>query len=140
VRTYLGSRNLVRLLRRYANRKDQLRFARACVRELPLELMALVLGRAGWLRLGRFGWADVARSYVVERRPLPGSSMGRAAVMAVRAPLAVVWTVPRDVVAAHRAGLLDELVEYCRGLVDGVRDRPLPLVRLGLAPGRGRAE
>jgi GT2 family glycosyltransferase len=136
VRTYLGSRNLVRLLRRHANRKDQLRFARACMRELPLELMALVLGRAGWLRLGRFGWRDVARWYVVERRPLPRTPLLRAMVMAGRVPLALV-VVPRDVVHARREGLLDELHEYCRGLVDGVWDRPLPLVRLGLAPARG---
>jgi hypothetical protein len=137
VRTYLGSRNLVRLLRRHANHKDRLRFARACVRELPLELMALVLGRAGWLRLGRFGWADVARWYLIERRPTPRAAAARALVVAVRAPLALVWTVPRDVVRAHRQGLLDELHEYCRGLLDGVRDRPLPLERLGLAPSPG---
>lgn len=138
VRTYLGSRNLVRLLKRYANRKDRLRFASACVRELPLELMALVLGKAGWLRLGRFGWGDVARWYLVERwGTTPARGLGRTLVVAARAPVALLWVVPRDVVRAGRQGLLDELREYCRGLADGVLDRPLPLVRLGLAPAGG---
>jgi len=138
VRTYLGSRNLVRLLRRYANRKDRLRFAAACARELPLELMALVLGRAGWLRLGRFDWSDVRRWYLVDRhgRPLPSGGVGRGLAVAARAPAAFLWALPRDVVRAYQSGLLDELREYCRGLADGVRDRPLPLVRLGLAPPR----
>lgn len=134
VRTYLGARNLVRLLGRYANKKDRLRFTRACVTELPLELAAVVMGRAGWLRLGRFSYRDMLRLYFVERRPRVRATQGagRALALAVTVPIDVCWSMPRDVWRAYRAGRLDELVEYGRGLRDGLLGRPLPLARLGL--------
>lgn len=108
VRTYLGARNLVRLLRTYASPRERFAFARATLRHLPLAYLAVVYDREGWLRLGRWGWRDALRAGV-GRDPL-----WRAA--------------PR----AHRAGYLAQYVAHVRGLWDGLLDRPLPLARLGL--------
>jgi GT2 family glycosyltransferase len=128
VRTYLGTRNTVRLLRTHADVHERRLFARALARELPLEAMALVLGAEGWLRLGRFDWSDVARAYLGEADDGALSTLRRAAAL----PLAAAWRVPRDVVRAVRSGRMGELAQTLRALRDGILDRPLPLERLGL--------
>jgi GT2 family glycosyltransferase len=139
VRTYLGIRNTFRLLRTYANRKQRSRFALAIIREVPLEFTALVMDKAGWMRLGRWGYAQFAREYFVDRhrvlRETPRGPLGRvrrAGAFAVLPVVDVLWCLPRDVVRAWRTGRLDEFFEYLRGLRDGVLDRRLPLERLGL--------
>jgi GT2 family glycosyltransferase len=109
VRAYLGARNLIRLLRAHATPAERRAFARAWARELPLEYLAIVLGREGWLRLGRFSYGDAAR-------------------LIARAPAAFLT----DLRAAHRSGRVAQLAAALRGLRDGVLDRPLPLAALGL--------
>ena len=111
VRAYLGARNLVRLMRAHATPVERRAFALACLREIPLEYLAMVNEREGWLRLGRFGYRDAVRLALRER---PG--------LIARA---------RD---AHRSGRAAQLTAYLRGLWDGWRNRPLPLRQLGLVP------
>jgi GT2 family glycosyltransferase len=138
VRTYLGARNLIRLLRTYASRDEKRAFARACVDEIPLEFFAILLHREGWLRLGRWHYADVfytlfiAPHPMVQARPGGPGLLPRLLLFAVLFPFDLVWTVPRRIWRAQREGRLKQFTHYIRGLWDGVRDRPLPLVRLGL--------
>lgn len=137
VRTYLGARNLVRLVREYANRRQRIDFVVACVREIPLELLALVMGREGWLRLGRFGWKDAWRFYLIDRRR-PLALRGRPlpplhrVLLVVTVPFDLLVALPLAVVSAARKGRLAELCQYVRGLIDGALNRRLPLERLGL--------
>jgi GT2 family glycosyltransferase len=134
VRTYLGARNIVRLLRRHATAPEKRQFLRACARELPREFLAVVWGREGWMTLGRWEWRDVARFCFVERHGwlarLPAALRGLAIAAVV--PADVLVGVPRDVWRAARAGRLAQFAAYVRGLRDGVLRRPIPLARLGL--------
>jgi GT2 family glycosyltransferase len=139
VRAYLGARNVVRLLRTYATPAERRHFVRMSSRDLPLEFFAIVLGRLGWMRLGLWTWRRMGRFYFVERHALlrePRPGLGAAVVRALARVVLVPWdlfvALPRDVVRAIRSGRLVEFAEYLRGLWDGVRDRPLPLARLGL--------
>src|SRR5438093_7466795 len=52
VRTYLGARNLVRLMKTHATQVEQRAFVVNLARTMPLEFAATVVGREGWLRLG----------------------------------------------------------------------------------------
>src|SRR5262249_43024679 len=52
VRSYLGARNTVRLLRAYATPQERKAFTKHVIRSLPLEFTAVVLGREGRMRLG----------------------------------------------------------------------------------------
>ncbi|MCW5892331.1 MAG: glycosyltransferase family 2 protein [bacterium] len=143
VRAYLGGRNVVRLLRAYATPEERRSFVKQLARRVPLELAALALDRQGWLRLGRFDWAEAARVFFLDRHglprgPLAGAARRRRALrLAVLAPVDVVWGAPHAVWSAWRAGRLSEATAELRGLLDGWRDRPLPLVRLGLRPAAG---
>ena len=139
IRTYLGIRNTVRLLARYANKKQRIAFARACLRELPLEFTALLMDEAGRMKLGHWSYARFRQAYFVERhpwlaRPARGraGACARAAAFAVTVPVDVCWCLPRDVWRAWRRGRFGEFVEYLRGLRDGVLGRRLPLRRLRL--------
>ena len=127
VRTYLGMRNTVRLLRRYAKPTHRLAFGLDLARLLPLETTAVVLGAESEFRLGRWSWGEVADAYLGSPRAGRGA-LARAAAL----PLAVAWRFPRDVVRAARSGRLAEVAETLRGLRDGILDRRLPLERLGL--------
>jgi GT2 family glycosyltransferase len=139
IRTYLGARNLIRLLGTYATTGEKLAFLRSCAYEIPLELLAIVFQREGWLRLGRWGYRDAARQHFVERHPMvrrdAADVRGRvlnALALAALIPIDLVWTLPRDVWRAHRQGRTAQFAQYLRGLRDGVLDRPLPLEQLGL--------
>lgn len=125
VRTYLGMRNTVRLLRSHAKRNHRIAFGLDLARLLPLETTAVVLGAESLYRLGRWSWRDVADAY------LGGAQAGPLRRIATL-PVALVWRFPRDVVRAARVGRLGEIAETLRALRDGVLDRPLPLQRLGL--------
>jgi GT2 family glycosyltransferase len=150
VRTYLGARNVVRLLRSHATRAQAIRFAIACCRELPLEFMAAVLNREGWLRLGRWSYGDTVRYYFRDRHPmLRRRSRGavdrvrRFLVYCVTFPVDLLWSLPRDVVRASREGRIASVMADVRGLRDGVLDRPVPFAALGLRWGvrsRGHAQ
>jgi GT2 family glycosyltransferase len=122
VRTYLGMRNTVRLLRQYAKPTHRLAFAMALARLLPLEATAVVLGAESQFRLGLWSWRDVADAY------LGDGKLARLAAL----PVVLGWRFPRDVVRAARSGRLAEIAETLRGLRDGILDRRLPLERLGL--------
>jgi hypothetical protein len=139
VRAYLGARNVVRLLRAHANRRERRAFARAFLRALPLQFTATVLGREGWMRLGRWTWGELAGVYLMDRRGIPrvagsgrGARLGRTLRLAAAVPVDLLFSFPRDVWRAHRSGRLAELTETLRGLRDGLLDRPLPHARLGL--------
>ncbi len=139
VRAYLGARNTIRLLRAYATPEERKAFAKHVIREMPLEFTAIVLGREGWMKLGRWSWAELARFYFLDRHGIlrdppagRGARIGRALRVALHAPLDIVWAAPRDVWRAVRVGRTAELFATVRGFRDGVLDRPLPLERLGL--------
>ena len=140
VRVYLGSRNVLRLLRTYATHEQRRAFYRMCVRELPLEFFAVVMGREGWMTLGRWSWRSLVRFWCLERhRRLaawdrrPSTRPLAIAGAVLLAPVDLLWGLPRAIWRAWRRGRLRQFVEECRGLWDGFRDRPLPLARLGLA-------
>jgi GT2 family glycosyltransferase len=134
-RTYLGARNLIRLLNAYATPAERHSFVISCAYEIPLEVLAIVMRREGWLRLGRFGYRDAARRHFVERHAarLEGRpAIARLVLLALLVPIDLLWTLPRDVWRAARAGRLAQMRSYLRGLWDGWRNRPLPLRELGL--------
>ena len=139
IRTYLGARNLIRLLRTYASPPEKRAFLHSCAYEIPLELLAILLQREGWMRLGRWNYRDAARLYFVERHAVLARDGGsrrdrlrKGLAFAVLVPIDLVWTLPRDIWRAHRQGRTAQFAQYLRGLRDGVLDRPIPLERLGL--------
>lgn len=98
-----------------------------------------MLGREGWMKLGRWGWGELARFYFLDRHGIPRAPPPRrwqrtlrALRLAVLVPVDVLWSGPRDVWQAVRLGPTTELLETVGGLRDGVLDRPLPLERLRL--------
>lgn len=134
-RTYLGARNLVRLLRTYATGAEKRSFLVSLAYEAPLEVLAIVMQREGWMRLGRWGYRDAARLYFVERhraRLTGRGPLGRLTLLALFVPVDLLWTLPRELRSAARRGRLAQFRSYLRGLSDGWRDRPLPLRQLGL--------
>jgi GT2 family glycosyltransferase len=134
VSTYLGARNLVRLLRTHATGAERRSFLLSCVYEIPLELGAILVGRVGWMRLGRFGYGDFVRLFFIERhdsvRRLP--AIVRAPCLAILFPVDLLWALPRAIVRARRDGRIRQWTEQLRGFRDGVWHAPLPLDRLGL--------
>jgi GT2 family glycosyltransferase len=135
VRAYLGARNIVRLLRAHATPDEKREFLRACRRELPREFLAVVWGREGWMTLGRWEWADIARYCFVERHPSVPHARGRlsrALALAAVVPFEVVFGIPRDIWRAYRQGRLAQFAAYLGGLRDGYLRRPIPFARLGL--------
>jgi GT2 family glycosyltransferase len=139
VRTYLGARNTCRLLRTYASPRERRAFARAVLREVPLEWTAVLMDEAPRMRMGDWSWRTFAREYFVFRhdvlREPPRGTTARVRRALARVVLPVVdalVSLPRDVLRAWRHGQFAECAEYLRGLRDGALDRPLPLERLGL--------
>jgi len=135
VRTYLGMRNTVRLLRRYAKPGHRVAFGLDLARQLPLETAAVVLGAESLFRLGRWSWRDVADAYLGVGVAADAAGRQRAVGQLRRlaaVPLAVGVRFPRDLISAARSGRLGEIAETLRGLRDGILNRPLPLTRLGL--------
>jgi GT2 family glycosyltransferase len=134
-RTYLGARNLWRLLRVYATPAERRSFLVSCAYEIPLEVLAILMQREGWLRLGRFGYRDAAQAHFVDRHAaqLNGRGwLGKIALLALLVPVDLLWTLPRELRRAGRQGRLAQMQSYLRGLWDGWNNRPLPLRELGL--------
>ena len=129
IRTYLGMRNTLRLLRRHAKPSHRLAFGLDLARQLPLETTAVVLGAESSYVLGTWSWRHVADAYLGR-----DAAEGRRGWLrrALALPLAIAWRFPRDLVAAARGGCLNQVTETLRALRDGLLDRPLPLKRLGL--------
>jgi hypothetical protein len=139
VRTYLGARTLVRLLRSYATRWEKRQFLKSCGYEIPLEFLAIVLGREGWMTLGRWTYPEFVRAFFIDRHaslraPAEGAAarVRWAATLLVLAPIDLLYVLPRAVLHARRRGRLDQFGAYLRGLRDGLLNRPVPLERLGL--------
>ncbi|HJQ85831.1 MAG TPA: glycosyltransferase family 2 protein [Candidatus Binatia bacterium] len=135
VRTYLGARNAVRFVRTHGGVVRKLYFVLSSLYAVPLELLAVVMAREEELMLGLWTYRRALALYCLERElPAPGAAAtaGTRFRAVVRAPMHLLVTLPADVRAAHREGATAQLVEHLRGLWDGVRDRPLPLERLGL--------
>lgn len=134
VRAYLGARNLIRLLRTHASRDEKRSFLRSCIRELPLEFLAVIKEKEGWLRLGRWGYKSFLREHCVERHGfLSEAGTGpKLAGALLLLPVDLFWALPREICTVYRQGRLRQFLYYLRGLLDGVLDRPLPLEWLGL--------
>jgi hypothetical protein len=79
------------------------------------------------------GYWTYRRALVVACNGRRGGSRARRLVRTlVRAPVVLLWTLPRDLRRAWREGRMVQVMEHVRGLADGFRDRPVPLERLGL--------
>jgi GT2 family glycosyltransferase len=139
VRSYLGARNSVRFIRQHANLRQKLFFAYSTLRAVPLEFLAAAMGREEEYDIGAWNYRRVFTFYCLERRgirldEIPGLLGKVRAVLGVlpRLPGDLLWSLPRHLRAAHREGHLAHPIEQARGLLDGLRNRPLPLRRLGL--------
>jgi hypothetical protein len=138
VRAYLGARNTIRLLKAHATREEKRDFVRSCLWELPIEFLALVKRRDGWLRLGRWGYKAFLREHFIDRHPAvrarldAGSRASAALLILAYAPIDLFVSLPYEIWQAAHAGRLGEFASYIRGLWDGIRSRPLPLHQLGL--------
>jgi len=130
VRTYLGARNAVRFIRRHARWWQTVYFVAATLYHVPLELLAVVMNHEEELLLGLWNYR-IALGWILfgppETRTAATYIIGLAA-----APWRLLVGLPRDLLAAHRAGSTAQIVEHCRGLWDGLRGYPPHLQRLGL--------
>ena len=106
--------------RRAAERRS---FVVSCAYEIPLELLAIVMQREGWMRLGRWSYRDAARAAL--RRPArargsrDAARLARLALLALLVPVDLLWTLPREIWRAARQGRLAQFRSYLRGLWDG---------------------
>jgi GT2 family glycosyltransferase len=130
VRAYLGARNAVRFVRSRGTLGQKLYWACSTVYALPLAYLAAALDGEEELMLGFWTYRRALVVACVGRAG--GSPIGRFFRTLLGAPVALLWTMPRAVVRAHREGRTLEVREHVRGLVDGLRNRPVPLDRLGL--------
>ena len=128
IRTYLGARNRVRLLRSYASRREQLAFIASSLYDVPLEFFAWAMRREGWYQLGRWSYPSMLRYYCLERH---GAARWSLTALA-RAAGDLLWSLPRDVWQAHRARRTAQVEAHVRGLWHGLLDRPVDFVALGL--------
>jgi GT2 family glycosyltransferase len=135
VRTYLGARNAVRFVRAHGSPIRKLYFVLSSLYAVPLELLAVVMAREEELMLGLWTYRRALALYCLERElPAPNATpSARQRLRAlVRAPRHLLISLPAEVRRAHAEGATAQLVEHLHGLWDGVRNRPLPLERLGL--------
>ncbi|MEO8601000.1 MAG: glycosyltransferase [bacterium] len=126
IRTYLGARNAVRFVRKHGGLRQRLYFVCSSLYAVPLELLAVVMRREEDLMLGLWTYRRALSLFAF------GPSGRVSAATLLRTPWRLAVDLPRQIRAAHRAGQTAQLVEHCRGLWDGLRDRPLPLERLRL--------
>jgi hypothetical protein len=135
VRTYLGARNSVRFVRRHGSWWRKLYFVASSLYAVPLDLLAVTMGREEEVKLGLWTYRRALTRYCLECE-----TAGATARPTLRTYLRALWHAPRhlfvslpaDVRRAHAEGSTAEVVECVRGLQDGWYDRPLPLERLGL--------
>ena len=132
VRSYLGARNSVRFIRARAHWRQQLYFVASTLYAMPLELLAVLLRREEELSLGLWTYRRAVALYCGAGAESGGGRLVRALRVARGLPAMLLWRVPRDLARARAEGRLAQFAEYCRGLWDGARGRPLPLERLGL--------
>jgi len=139
VRSYLGARNSIRFIRQHANLRQKLFFAYSTLRAVPLEFLAAALGREEEYEIGAWNYRRVFVFYCLERRgirldKLPTGLGKLRAILGVlpKLPGDLLRSLPAHLRAAHRDGHLAHPIEQAKGLLDGLRNRPLPLERLGL--------
>ena len=135
VRTYLGARNAVRFVRTHGTLTKKVYYLLSSLYAVPLELLAVVMGREEELMLGLWTYRRALGLYCLEEEGTAGESRGsirRWARAVARAPGRLLRALPRDVRLAHQDGETAQLVEHVHGLWDGLRGRPLPLERLKL--------
>jgi GT2 family glycosyltransferase len=135
VRTYLGARNAVRFVRRHGSWLRQAYFVLSSLYAVPLELLAVVLGREEELKLGVLTYRRALSLYCLEAETGAAdasATLGTRLRALLHAPRHLLVSLPADVRRAHADGATAELVEHLRGLADGYHERPLPLERLGL--------
>jgi len=135
VRTYLGARNSVRFVRRHGSWWRKLYFVGSSLYAIPLDLLAVTMGREEEVKLGLWTYRRALALYCLECETdgASGPPTWRTRLRALwHAPRHLLVSLPDDVRRAHAEGVTAEVVECVRGLRDGYHDRPLPLERLGL--------
>jgi GT2 family glycosyltransferase len=135
VRTYLGARNSVRFVRRHGSWWHKLYFVASSLYAIPLDLLAVTMGREEEAKLGLWTYHRALALYCLENELGEGAARPswRTYLRALlHAPRHLFVSLPAEVRRAHAAGMTVEVVECVRGLEDGYYERPLPLERLGL--------
>lgn len=130
VRTYLGARNAARFVRMRGTLRQKLYWACSTLYAVPLAYLAAVLDGEEELMLGFWTYRRALVVAAVGR--YGGTPRGRILRALVRLPAVLLWSLPRAIVRARREGHTAQIREHVRGLVDGLRNRPIPLERLGL--------
>jgi GT2 family glycosyltransferase len=130
VRAYLGSRNAARFVRARGTWRQRLYWWRSTLYAVPLAHLAAVLDGEEELMLGF--WTYRRALMVAGAGRYGGTPRGRLLRTLVRLPYVLLWSLPRAIAQAEREGRTAQVHEHLRGLVDGLRGRPVPLERLGL--------
>ncbi len=130
VRAYLGARNAARFVRMRGTLRQKIYWLCSTAYAVPLAYLAAVLDGEEELMLGVWTYRHALVVACVGRTG--GSPIGRFLRTILRAPVALLWSLPRAAARARREGRTGEVSEHVRGLVDGLTNRPVPLDRLGL--------
>ncbi|MFN8641711.1 MAG: glycosyltransferase family 2 protein [Candidatus Binatia bacterium] len=130
VRSYLGARNTIRFLRRHARWWHWVYFVAATAYHIPLELFAIAMDYEEEYLIGDWSYG-IGLAYLLfgPRETRTAAAVARGLVTA---PWRLLVTLPRALLERHRDGRTAELREHCRGLWDGLWNRPPDLHRLGL--------
>jgi GT2 family glycosyltransferase len=129
IRAYLGARNTVRFVRLHGNLRQRIYFWLSSLYAAPLEALAAILRQEQALKIGAFGYRRALSVILFGPEPEGVEDIAKGLLAA---PVSLFWRLPREARRAHREGRTAQVVELLRGLWDGIRDRPLPLRRLGL--------
>lgn len=130
VRTYLGARNAARFVRTRGTLRQQIYWACSTAYALPLAYLAAILDGEEELMLGVWTYRRALVVACVGR--MGGSPIGRFIRTILRTPIALLWTLPRAAARARREGRTGEVREHVQALIDAIKNRPVPLDRLGL--------
>jgi GT2 family glycosyltransferase len=130
VRTYLGARNAARFVRDRGTLRQRLYWWCSTLYAVPLAYLAAALDGEEELMLGLWTYRRALVVAAVGR--YGGTPWGRILRTIVRLPYVLLWSLPREIARAERGGRTAQVHEHLRGLVDGLRNRPVPLDRLGL--------
>jgi hypothetical protein len=129
VRSYLGARNTVRFVRLHGSLRQRIYFWLSSLYAAPLEALAAILRQEPALKIGAFGYWRALCVILFGPEPEGPRDIARGLLAA---PVSLLWRFPREAWRAHREGRTAQVAELVRGLWDGIRERPLPLERLGL--------
>jgi hypothetical protein len=129
IRAYLGARNTVRFVRLHGNLRQRIYFWLSSLYAAPLEALAAILRQEPALKIGAFGYRRALSVILFGPEPEGAREIVRGLL---RAPISLLWNFPREAWRAHREGRTAQVAALVRGLWDGIRERPLPLERLGL--------